>query len=106
MFFRIISLTREAPLFHFAPTIDVDFPQSAKICEKSLVMKLFRKGLVMGRWKESGLGPDESLMAFMRCGLSPSPGQYERLAAEDDRRLVEGTGGRTSAAGDDRTDQR
>lgn len=54
----------------------------------------------MGIWRESDLGYDESLIRFMRCGLTAKPAvwgnlakQYEILAPRNDRPAGDRPGG-------------
>lgn len=92
MFVRVISLRSGAPLYHVAPSIDVDYPKPTRICQNSHVIRLFRKGIVFGKWKETSLEEEESLRMFMRADLSKSPAVWGTLTAEHER-LAQAKGG-------------
>lgn len=92
MFVRVIGLRKGAPFYHVAPSIDVDYPRPTRICQKSRVFRVGRKGIVFGRWKETHFEEDESLRMFMRADLSKSPAVWGTLTAEHER-LAQAQGG-------------
>lgn len=98
LFTRIIRLRKGSPLLHFAPSVDIDEREirSPRLCRKSLVVRLFSYGIVLGYWREHDIGESDALREFMRCGLRAEPSawgdlasQYEKLAAADGGNLID-----------------
>lgn len=94
LFTRIIRLRKGSPLLHFAPSIDIDEREvrSPRLCRRSLVIRLFSLGIVIGYWREHDIGEFDALREFMRCGLGSEPAAWGDLASQHEK-LAEADGG-------------
>jgi hypothetical protein len=74
LFVRIIRVRKGTPLFHTAPSIDVDErTHQCRVCSSSLILRVFSRGIVLGWWQPSDMAFDDSLKELLRCGLNEPP---------------------------------
>jgi hypothetical protein len=80
LFVRTIRVRKGTPLFHTAPSIDVDERTHAcRVCDSSLIIRFFSRGIVVGWWRPSDLIFDDALKEFLRCGLTEPPAAWGRF---------------------------
>src|SRR5215467_2824432 len=59
-----LYLKKNAPLFHLAPTTEIEYPW--RVCKNSLVIKYFpKRGIVLGMWQKNNREWHETVLDIL-----------------------------------------